>query len=82
MPGNKRWYLELRGGTILVFRDGNEITAKNVPLGPVKEVFYGAENAKASTFKLHALEVSRVYNYKLASVIYHAMFMPLMGLYR
>ena len=41
-------------------------------------LFYDTENAKATTtFMLHALEVSRVYNYKLASIIYHA----IMGLY-
>jgi len=61
MPGNKRWYFELNRRTILVCRDGREVTSKNVPLGPVKELYYGAEKPQAKTFKLHAVEVSRVW---------------------
>ena len=64
MPGNKRWYFEARGdGAILLFRDGKEVTNKREQrIGPVKEVFYGAEHSQAKTFKLQALKVSKIYN--------------------
>ena len=59
MPGNKCWYLETRDGTIVLFRDGKEFIQKRDQwLGPIKEVFYGAEHPQAKTFKAQALEVS------------------------
>ena len=58
MPGNKRWYFEEQEGTILLWRDGKEVTNRmNQRIGPVKEVFYGSEHPQAKTFKLQALEV-------------------------
>lgn len=58
MPGNKRWSLELRDGGIFVYREGKEVVNKNdKPLGPVKEVFYGAEHPQARTFKAQAIQV-------------------------
>ena len=59
MPRNKRWYFEVHDGTILPFRDGKEVTNKrDQRVGPVKEVFYGAEHPQAKTFKAQALEVN------------------------
>lgn len=66
MPGNKRWHFEARDGTILLFRDGKEVaTKRDQRIGPVKEVFYGAEHPQAKTFKVQALDVSKykVYSY-------------------
>ena len=59
MPGNKRWNFELRDGAIYVLREGKEVAnKKEQPLGPVKEVFYGAEHPQAKTFKPQAIEVN------------------------
>lgn len=60
MPGNKRWHFELRDEAVLIFRDGKEVfhSKKDIPLGPVKEIFYGTEHPQAKTFKAQAIEVS------------------------
>lgn len=58
MPGNKRWYLEVRENTIFLIRDGKEVCHRNgQTVGPIKELFYGSEHAQAKTFKAHAIEV-------------------------
>lgn len=63
MPGNKRWHFELRDSSaILIFRDGKEISRlkkdHDIPMDPVKEIFYGAEHPQAKSFKAQAIEVS------------------------
>ena len=62
MPGNKRWYFEFRGDAIFIIRDGKEIFRfkkdRDVPMGPVREIFYGAEHPQAKSFKAQAIEVS------------------------
>ena len=73
MPGNKRWHFEVRDGTILLFRDGKEVTkTRELRMGPVKEVIYGAEHPQAKTFKLQALDVSKynVYSYSIVTADY------------
>ena len=60
MLGNKCWNLEFRDGEIFLFCEGKEVVNKNdQPLGPVKELFYGAEHAQARTFKPQAIQVLR-----------------------
>ena len=62
MPGNKRWYFELRENVILIVREGKEVSRikkdRDIPLGPVKEIFFGAEHPQARSFKAQAIEVS------------------------
>lgn len=60
MPGNKRWHFEAQDEAVFIFRDGKEVfhSRKEQPLGPVKEIFYGAEHPQAKSFKAQAIEVS------------------------
>ena len=62
MPGNKRWHFVVQEEAIFIFRDGKEVIAskkdRDISLGPVKEIYYGAEHPQAKTFKVHAIEVS------------------------
>lgn len=62
MPGNKCWHFVVKEEAILIFCDGKEVVIKknrdSVSLGPVKEIYYGAENPQAKTFKVHAVEIS------------------------
>ena len=60
MPGNKRWHFEAQDEAVFIFRDGKEVfhSRKEQPLGPVKEIFYGAEHSQAKSFKAQAIEVS------------------------